>query len=127
MRRAPEGAPIVGECAKLVRRHRILIKDDHCWRNQKPVEADQSEKGRGIQIAVVVNDEAGSRHEPAQKAWQGVLEPTLDEGDPFVSIRGIAPPTSNLRLGQFLVKFSGNPSNESKPMKRLCGSRFICD
>ena len=40
VRRAPEGAPIVGECVKLVRRYRILVKDDHRFRNQKSTEAD---------------------------------------------------------------------------------------
>jgi hypothetical protein len=74
-----------------------------------------------------MNDEPGSGREPVQKAGQGVLEPALDEADPFVVDLRDRAPTSNVPLGNFLVQSSGNPSKESKPMKRLCGSRFICD
>ena len=47
------------------------------------MKADQGEKRRGIQIAVVMNNETGSRLETIQKAGQSVLEPTLDKADPF--------------------------------------------
>ena len=83
-RRAPEGARIVGECTELVCRRRILIEDDHSSGNQQPIEGGQSEKRRGIQVAVIVNDEAGSGCEPVQKVWQGGLKPTLDEADPLI-------------------------------------------
>jgi hypothetical protein len=75
---------MVSECAKHVCRHPKVVENDHRSRNQQRVEAGQSEKGRGIQITVAVNDEAGSGREPFQKAGQGVLKPPLDEANPLV-------------------------------------------
>jgi len=118
MRRAPEGAPIVGECAKLVCQVRILIEDEHRSRNQQRVEAGQSEKRRRIQVAVVVNDEAGFGSEPVQKAWQGSLEPVLDEADPFVvDLRHRAAQVKG-SLGEFFSEvlwqsFKGIEANET--------------
>ena len=98
MRRAPEGALIVSECPKHVYRHPKVVENDHRSRNQQRVEAGQSEKGRGIQITVAVNDEAGSGREPFQKAGQGVLKPALDEANPLVVDLRDRAPTSNVPL-----------------------------
>src|SRR5713226_6053663 len=92
MRRAPEGAPIVGERTKHVCRRPKVVENDHRSRNQQHIEVGQSEKGRGIKIAVAMNDEAGSGREPVHKAGQGVLKPAPDEADPLVvELRDRAP------------------------------------